>query len=47
MKVLEITTGKGLMDAAYLAALKDQYTKAIRGLAVPATESPPAGGHGT
>jgi hypothetical protein len=32
MKILEIATGKGPMDAAYLAALKDQYAKAIRAL---------------
>jgi hypothetical protein len=41
MKILEITTGKGPMDATYLAALKDQYAKAIRGLAATAVESPP------
>jgi aldehyde:ferredoxin oxidoreductase len=42
-RFLEITTGKGPMDAAYLAALKDQYAKAIRGLATPPPEVPPAG----
>jgi len=46
MKILEITTGKGPMDAVYLAAIKDQYAKAIRGLAAPAVESPPAGKQG-
>jgi aldehyde:ferredoxin oxidoreductase len=39
-RFLEITTGKGPMDPAYLASLKDQYAKAIRGLAAPA--APPA-----
>ncbi len=34
-RFLEITTGKGPMDAAYLAGLKDQYAKAIRSLAAP------------
>ena len=42
-RFLEITTGKGPMDAAYLAALKDQYAKAIRVLAAPEAEVPPAG----
>ena len=41
-RFLEITTGKGPMDADYLTALKDQYAKAIRGLAVPPVEVPPA-----
>jgi aldehyde:ferredoxin oxidoreductase len=41
-RFLEITTGKGPMDAAYLAALKDQYAKAIHALAAPrAAEGPP------
>jgi len=32
------------IDSAFLAGLKDQYSRAIRGLAAPsATESPPAG----
>ncbi len=35
-RFLEITTGKGPMDPAYLAGLKDQYAKAIRMLASPA-----------
>jgi aldehyde:ferredoxin oxidoreductase len=34
-RFLEITTGKGTMDPAYLADLKDQYAKAIRVLAAP------------
>jgi aldehyde:ferredoxin oxidoreductase len=34
-RFLEITTGKGPMDAAYLASLKDEYAKAIRALAAP------------
>jgi len=37
-RFLEITTGKGPMDAAYLASLKDQYAKAIRSLATPVEE---------
>ncbi len=45
-RFLEITTGKGPMDAAYLAALKDQYAKAIRVLAAPSAESPPVGKQG-
>jgi aldehyde:ferredoxin oxidoreductase len=32
-RFLEITTGKGPMDAAYLASLKEEYAKEIRGLA--------------
>jgi aldehyde:ferredoxin oxidoreductase len=31
-RFLEITTGKGSMDAAYLTSLKEQYAKAIRSL---------------
>jgi len=31
-RFLEITTGKGTMDAAYLVGLKDHYAKAIRAL---------------
>jgi aldehyde:ferredoxin oxidoreductase len=46
-RFLEITTGKGSMDAAYLAAIKDQYAKAIRGLAAPAAEEKPAGMQGS
>jgi len=42
-RFLEITTGKGTMDAAYLAAIKDQYAKAIRELAAPGAEGHPAG----
>jgi hypothetical protein len=34
-RFLEITTGKGPMDPAYLAGLKEQYAKAIRALAAP------------
>jgi hypothetical protein len=34
------------MDVAYLAPLKDQYAKAIRGLAALAAEEPPAGKQG-
>jgi hypothetical protein len=45
-RFLEITTGKGTMDAAYLAGLKDQYAKAIRGLAAPGAEEKPAGTQG-
>jgi aldehyde:ferredoxin oxidoreductase len=41
-RFLEITTGKGPMDAAYLTAIKDQYAKAIRGMAAPAADVPPA-----
>jgi aldehyde:ferredoxin oxidoreductase len=41
-RFLEITTGKGPMDAAYLAGIKDQYAKAIRGLAAPAADTAPA-----
>jgi aldehyde:ferredoxin oxidoreductase len=41
-RFLEITTGKGPMDGAYLASLKDQYAKAIHALAAQAgTEGPP------
>ncbi len=40
---LEITTDKGPMDAGYLAALKDQYAKAIRELAAPAPLARSAG----
>jgi hypothetical protein len=43
-RFLEITTGKGPMDAAYLAALQEQYAKAIRGLAAPAPVCPPGAG---
>ncbi len=44
-RFLEITTGKGPMDAAYFASLKDQYAKAIRGLAAPEEgENSSAGG---
>jgi aldehyde:ferredoxin oxidoreductase len=43
-RFLEITTGKGPMDGAYLAGIKDEYAKAIRALAVPAEgEKAPAG----
>jgi aldehyde:ferredoxin oxidoreductase len=35
-RFLEITTGKGPMDPAYLAGIKEQYAQAIRGLAAPA-----------
>jgi aldehyde:ferredoxin oxidoreductase len=31
-RFLEITTGKGTMDSGYLAALKNEYAKAIRSL---------------
>ena len=31
-RFLEITTGKGTMDAAYLSGIQDQYAKAIRSL---------------
>lgn len=42
-RFLEITTGKGTMDALYLAGLKDEYAKAIRSLATPgAAEATPA-----
>ena len=34
-RFLEITTGKGPMDAAYLAGFKEEYAKAIRDLAMP------------
>ncbi|HET6490987.1 MAG TPA: aldehyde ferredoxin oxidoreductase N-terminal domain-containing protein [Syntrophales bacterium] len=34
-RFLDITTGKGPMDGAFLAGLKDQYAKAIRSLAAP------------
>jgi hypothetical protein len=34
-RLLEMTTGKGPMDAAYLASLKDLYGKAISDVAVP------------
>ena len=34
-RFLEITTGKGPMDADYLASLKDKYAQAIRSLAAP------------
>src|SRR5512139_475931 len=33
----EITTWKGQIDSVFLAGLKDQYARAIRGLAEPAT----------
>jgi len=47
-RFLEITTGKGPMDGAYLAALKDQYAKAIHALATPVeAEGRPAGAKGT
>jgi aldehyde:ferredoxin oxidoreductase len=34
-RFLEITTGKGPMDGAFLAGVKDRYAKAIRSLAAP------------
>ena len=47
-RFLEITTGKGPMDGAYLSSLKEQYAKAIRGLAAPgAAEAAPAKKSGT
>jgi aldehyde:ferredoxin oxidoreductase len=45
-RFLEITTGKGAMDPTYLASLKDQYAKAIRGLAATGAEGHPAGTQG-
>ena len=33
-RFLEITTGKGAIDGAYLANLKEEYAKAIRSLAL-------------
>ncbi len=40
-RFLEITTGKGPLDGAYLADVKKQYAKAIRSLAAPvAVEGP-------
>jgi len=42
-RFLEITTGKGPIDAAYLTTLKDQYAKAIRSLGTPPADSSPAG----
>jgi aldehyde:ferredoxin oxidoreductase len=33
-RFLEITTGKGAIDGAYLASLKEEYAKAIRSLAL-------------
>jgi len=35
------------MDAVYLAGIKDQYAKAIRGLAVPPADVVPAGKPGS
>jgi aldehyde:ferredoxin oxidoreductase len=34
-RFLEITTGKGSMDAVYLDGIKEQYAKTIRSLAAP------------
>jgi aldehyde:ferredoxin oxidoreductase len=45
-RFLEITTGKGTMDADYLSSLKDQYAKAIRDLAAPVEKTETAGKQG-
>jgi aldehyde:ferredoxin oxidoreductase len=40
-RFLEITTGKGSMDSAYLSSIKDQYARAIRSLATAGAEKSP------